>query len=165
MSNNINHVIINNKHNRSNYCLVKDNINEIYTNKNMLDDEIFKHIKETCTEDLNVMVVGNRSKNEMQNHLKIRVPIWISNDLNLNYIDKNFYNLIFRNTIENNSKILDNLNSKTNINYCVIGKMNVIDQQNNNYHAIHAYGLNFESPFTVEYEKYKIKSGLNEDNI
>lgn len=131
----------------------------------MLSSEILNHINNTCNDNLQLMVVGNVPKINMITHLRIRVPIWISNNLNLNSINKIFYNLIFNNPVENNSKILDSLNLKTNINYCVIGKMNVIGQSDDNYHAIHAYGINFESRSTVEYQKYNINSGLNEGNI
>ena len=88
-------------------------------------------------------------------HLSHRVPTYFGGNLFKDEIDENIYKkLINGNDIDTNNKILEKIELANKLlNYTVIGEMIINKPKPNvNYHAVHAFGVNFEKPTTVDYK-------------
>lgn len=140
-----------------------------YKNMNLALNKLYKTIglSEKCKKLVNktflnltsqkVIVYSDMcSRQIIFDHLNHRVPIYFAGDLFNNELEENEYKkLINGNSISENNEELEKIEMKNKfLNYVVIGEMEVIEPKLNvNYHAVHAFGVNFESSFTVDYKK------------
>jgi hypothetical protein len=100
------------------------------------------------------------SKKTIYDHLNHRVPTYFGGNLFENEInDTTYKKLINGNSVTENNEELEKIEMQNKfLNYVVVGEMKVINPKSQvNYHAVHAFGVNFESQNTVDYRQIWLK--------
>lgn len=143
---------------------------KLYTTGNMFNSPVNSWLNNTKKREFNIMIYTQNEIAKVREHLKNRIPIYISGVPGIN-INKDLLQQLTNyegnknNIINEKNKRLNNIYNAKDFNYVVISNMDICNENGSdhetetNYHAIHAFAPVFDDNNSKDYKYFINENG------